>query len=130
MAGAAEKTTRASSKSGRAIVRVGVLLATFVVLIGGAIHLMREGTKTADRHSFHGEPLDLRRPDKIVEDALRLDASAIIQLGLLILIATPIARVAFSLVAFLWQRDITFALLTLFVLALLIFSMATGTLGG
>ena len=49
---------------------------------------------------------------------------AIIQLGLLLLIATPVARVAFSLVAFLRERDRAYVLITSFVLALLLVSLA------
>ena len=41
----------------------------------------------------------------IVQDVLALQGRGIIQLGLLLLIATPIARVAFSVAAFAFQRD-------------------------
>ena len=44
---------------------------------------------------------------------------ALIQLGLLLLIATPVARVAFSVFAFERQRDWTYVGITLFVLAVL-----------
>ena len=49
-----------------------------------------------------------------------------IQLGLLVLIATPIARVAFSLVAFALQRDRIYVIVTLIVLAVLLYSLTGG----
>ncbi|HBZ00602.1 MAG TPA: DUF1634 domain-containing protein, partial [candidate division Zixibacteria bacterium] len=50
----------------------------------------------------------------------------IIQFGILILIATPIARVAFSIYAFARQRDIVYIIITIFVLAALLFSFTGG----
>ena len=55
--------------------------------------------------------------------ALHLSGGAIIQLGLLILIATPVARVAFSAVAFAIERDYLYVWITLFVLAVLLYSL-------
>jgi uncharacterized membrane protein len=57
---------------------------------------------------------------------LALHGRGLIQLGLLILIATPIARVAFSVVAFLYQRDWTYVVVTLIVLGLLVYSLLGG----
>ena len=55
--------------------------------------------------------------------ALALHGPGLIQFGLLILIATPIARVAFSVFAFAYQRDWTYVLVTLVVLGLLVYSL-------
>jgi uncharacterized membrane protein len=49
-----------------------------------------------------------------------------VQLGVLLLIATPVARVAFSALAFARQRDYTYVALTLFVLAVLLCSLFVG----
>jgi uncharacterized membrane protein len=46
-----------------------------------------------------------------------------IQLGLLFLIATPVARVAFSVYAFMRERDKTYVIITLIVLAILLYSL-------
>jgi uncharacterized membrane protein len=72
---------------------------------------------------FQGEPEELRTVPGIFHEALALHGRGLIQLGLLILIATPIARVAFSVVAFLYQRDWTYVVVTLIVLALLVYSL-------
>jgi uncharacterized membrane protein len=53
----------------------------------------------------------------------RPHAAAVIQLGLLLLVATPVARVIFSVFAFAWERDWLYVLLTLIVLAVLLYSL-------
>jgi uncharacterized membrane protein len=51
---------------------------------------------------------------------------ACIQIGLLLLIATPVARVAFSLAAFAVERDKAYVGFTLAVLAILAYSLSGG----
>jgi uncharacterized membrane protein len=55
---------------------------------------------------------------------------AIIMAGLLLLIATPVMRVAVSIVAFIVERDVIFVVVTTFVLAMLILSFVLGKAGG
>jgi uncharacterized membrane protein len=73
-----------------------------------------------------GEPTDLRTVSGIVEDALAFQGRGLIQLGLLLLIATPIARVAFSVAAFAVQGDWLYVVVTLIVLAVLMYSLTGG----
>jgi uncharacterized membrane protein len=61
-----------------------------------------------------------------VRDALAMRGRGIIQLGLLLLIATPVARVAISVVAFAVQRDRLYVAITLLVLAILLCSLMSG----
>jgi uncharacterized membrane protein len=112
------------------LLRVGVVLAAAVVLVGAVVFLFRHGREPRDFHIFHGEPAELRSPPGIVRDALTLRGRAIIQLGLLLLVATPVARVVFSALAFARQRDWTYVLLTLVVLAVLLYSLFLGELEG
>jgi uncharacterized membrane protein len=63
-----------------------------------------------------------------MKDALAFRGGGLIQLGLLLLIATPIARVAFSVAAFALQRDRLYLVVTLIVLAVLIYSLTGGHL--
>jgi len=105
------------------LLRGGVMLAAFVVLAGGALFLVRHGTESADRRTFKGEPAELREPFPIVGAAFDLEARAVIQLGLLLLIATPVARVAFSVLTFALRREYVYVALTLFVLAVLLYSL-------
>jgi uncharacterized membrane protein len=63
---------------------------------------------------------------EIVQQASDLRGRGLIQLGLLLLIATPVARVIFSVFAFARQRDATYVLITLIVLAVLVYSLFSG----
>jgi uncharacterized membrane protein len=105
------------------LLRIGVLLAASVVLLGGVVYLVRHGGERADYHIFRGEPTDLRSIRGILKDAFTLHGRGIIQLGLLLLIATPVARVAFSLLAFLRQQDHIYTTVTLIVLSVLLYSL-------
>jgi uncharacterized membrane protein len=109
-----------------ALLRSGVLLAVLVALPGGVLYVMGDGRSATDYATFHGEPMDLRRVSGIVADAFRLHSPAIIQLGILLLIGTPIARVLFSLVAFALQRDMIYVVVTLLVLAVLVYGVVGG----
>ena len=110
------------------LLRVGVILAALVVTAGGVFYLARYGMDPPEYRVFRGEPADLRTVSGIVTDAISLRGRGIIQLGLLILLATPLARVAFSVFAFAMQRDSLYVVVTLLVLAVLIFSLAGGPL--
>jgi uncharacterized membrane protein len=107
---------------------VGVTLAAAVVLFGGSIYLVRHGRTAPQYRVFRGEPADLRTISGIVKEALVFQGRGLIQLGLLLLIATPVARVAFSVAAFAIQRDRLYVVVTLIVLAVLVYSLAGGHL--
>ena len=106
------------------LLRVGVGTAAAVVFVGAAIYLVRHGTGHANYRVFHGQPSDLRSLRGIIHAALSLRARGIMQLGLVLLIATPVARVAFSVVAFAIEGDRMYVVFTLIVLAILSFSLA------
>ncbi len=122
----AEKTDQGIDEIMGKLLRTGVILSAIFVLAGGALYLMRHGTPVTDYHVFQGEPAELRTITGIFHEALALRGRGLIQLGLLLLIATPIARVAFSLLAFLYERDWTYVLVTLIVLGLLFYSLFGG----
>ena len=108
------------------LLRVGVTLAAAVVLFGCGVYLARHGRAAPRYRVFMGEPTDLRTVSGIVKDALAFRGRGLIQLGLLLLIATPMARVAFSVVAFAVEGDRLYVVLTLIVLAVLMYSLMGG----
>ena len=108
------------------LLRAGVVLAATVVLAGGLLYLVRHGGENPDYRVFRGEPADLRTPLGIVNDARELKSRGIMQLGLLLLIATPVARVLLSAIGFARQRDWIYVGLTLVVLAGLVCSPFLG----
>ena len=105
------------------LLRSGVLLAAVVVAAGGVIYLAHNGHAHPDYRIFRGEPSDLSHVRGILRDARAGRGRGIIQLGLLLLIATPVARVAFSIVAFAMQRDRMYVVITLIVFATLLYSL-------
>lgn len=108
------------------LLRVGVLLAAAVVVLGAGIFLIRHGEEYPHYRMFLGEPSNLRTVSGILAQALSFRGRNIIQLGLLLLIATPVAQVAFSVAAFVLERDWLYVVVTLIVLAVLLFSLAGG----
>jgi uncharacterized membrane protein len=105
------------------LLRTGVGFAAALVLAGGVIYLSRHGAEMPGYAVFRGEPADLRTLRGILHDVESLRGRGIIQLGLLVLIATPIARVAFLVFIFARQRDGLYTAVGLIVLALLAFSL-------
>jgi uncharacterized membrane protein len=110
------------------LLRVGVLIAATVVACGGIVFMVHHGTSNPEYGVFQGEPAELRSVAGIIRAAVSFQALGVIQLGLLILIATPVARVAFSVVAFALERDALYVVVTLIVLGVLIFSLTGGHL--
>ena len=106
------------------LLQVGVAIAGVVVLAGGVLYLLRHGGGRPHYGTFVGEPVELRSLTGILGATMAMRGRGIIQLGLLLLIATPVARVAFSLLAFLRERDRAYVVITSFVLALLLLSLA------
>jgi uncharacterized membrane protein len=106
-----------------ALLRTGVLLAASVVLVGGALYLVRHGHETIHYTTFSGEPEALKSIPAVLGGVASGHARAIIQLGLLLLIATPIARVLFAAIAFGLEKDYTYVVITLIVLGILLYSL-------
>ncbi len=108
--------------------RIGVIAAAILVLAGGVYYLVENAFAPVDYHTFHPaakHSLDLAA---IVHNALALNSFGIIQLGLLVLVATPIVRVILSVVAFVLERDLLYVVVTIVVLAVLLYSfLAKGT---
>jgi uncharacterized membrane protein len=105
------------------LLRIGVLAASGVIALGGILNLLRHGMEPVTWERFHGEPAALRTLSGILEAALAAQGKGIIQLGLMLLIAVPVVRVAISAFLFVRKRDFVFAALTTAVLAILAYSL-------
>jgi uncharacterized membrane protein len=96
-----------------------------VVMLGGGVwHFVQAGGAPPDLRVFHGEAPDLTSVGGILQGVAAGHAASLIQLGLLLLIATPIARVAVCAAGFAAQRDWTYVAITLIVLGALAASLA------
>lgn len=105
------------------LLQAGVLLSAAIALGAGVCYLIRHGHEPVAYSVFRGEPADYRSVPGVIRAVSPSNCRAIIQLGLLFLIATPIARVAFSLVAFALERDRAYVAITLIVLIVLLYSL-------
>ena len=108
------------------MLQLGVVVATTVTLIGGALLLIRHGSEQPNFSEFRGEPAHLTSIGGILRGVRGMHSDSIVQLGILLLIATPVARVAFTLVAFVLQKDRVYIALTSVVLALLAYGLIIG----
>jgi uncharacterized membrane protein len=121
-----ERTDERMDRIMGTLLRTGVILAASVVFVGGVICLVRQRMPVTDYRVFRGEPTELRTISGIFHQAIALQGRGLIQLGLLILIATPIARVVFSVFAFGVQKDWKYVVFTVIVLALLCYGLFGG----
>jgi len=106
------------------LLQAGVLLSALVVAAGGAWLLARQAGTPAAYAKFRPGPPALRSPGGVAASLEHRQPAALVQFGLLLLIATPVLRVVFSLAAFAWQRDWPYVAITLLVLAVLAYSLA------
>ena len=105
------------------LLQVGVLLASVVVLIGGGLYLRVHAGTLEDYHTFTSEPASLCHPVDLFRLLKTGESAAVIQLGVLLLIATPIARVVFAAIGFAVEHDRLYVAISLVVLAVLIFGL-------
>jgi uncharacterized membrane protein len=105
------------------LLRVGVTLAAAVSASALGLHIARGNRTLADYSVFRGEPAHSRTIPGVLAGVLAREPTALMQLGLMILVATPVARVAFSVVGFALERDRLYVGLTLAVLALLLLGL-------
>jgi uncharacterized membrane protein len=105
------------------VLRTGVLAAAAIVAVGAVMYLSQYGMDTVDYQAFRGEPADLRSVSGILRGVGAPSGRGIIQFGLLLLVATPVARVVFSVVGFIRQRDWLYVVISAIVLLLLAVSL-------
>ncbi len=105
------------------LLQAGVIIASIVVILGATLLLVQHGGEATAFSTFRGGASHLRSVSATFVGAVHGDPSAIVQLGLVLLIATPVARVALTLAAFAAQRDRLYIAMTALVLALLLFGL-------
>lgn len=109
------------------MLRWGVTVASIIAGIGGIVYLTRHGSQPVpDYGHFAGESRDFTTIRGILEGMKRGSGRGIIQLGVLVLLATPILRIAFSLLAFAVEKDRLYVVITFIVLSTILFSMFSG----
>ena len=105
------------------ILRTGVLVSALLLLAGGILFAFQHPGAVFSFKSFTGEPERLREAGSVFREALQFKSRSVIQMGILILIATPVLRVIFSFIEFLLHKDWIFVLITAVVITTLFYSL-------
>ncbi|CAN5325498.1 DUF1634 domain-containing protein [soil metagenome] len=111
------------------VLRAGVIASMSVVMLGGVIFLYRHGQAIPDYRVFKGVPDFVAHINSLFEGAFALRGQAIIQLGIVLLIATPIMRVIFSAIGFVLEKDYLYLGISMLVLLIIFISMLSGHAG-
>lgn len=105
------------------LLRVGVILSSCIVLLGGIIFLLQHANQQVSFGTFKPEDAKFSSVASIIIGLKTLDGLAIIQFGVLLLIFTPIARVVFSIFSFLIEKDYMYVIIGVIVLCIIITSL-------
>lgn len=105
------------------LLKYGVLIASVVVFVGGILYLISHGSEPAEYEFFRGAASEFRSPMGVISAIASGSSCGIIQLGLLLLVATPILRVIISLLTFIVQREFIYVIITSLVMASLTYSL-------
>ncbi|MFN8255634.1 MAG: DUF1634 domain-containing protein [Bacteroidales bacterium] len=105
------------------LLRTGVLSSALLVVLGGILFFFQHPAETFNYSDFQGEPARLTHLKTILGQAFNFHSRAIIQLGLILLIATPVMRVIFSFFGFIFEKDWVYTIITSIVLIILFYSL-------
>jgi uncharacterized membrane protein len=111
------------------VLRAGTVISISIVFLGGVFYLYRHGHFPADYKAFTGTPAFLHQTGTLFNGVMALRGQAIIQIGILLLIATPILRVIFSAIGFILEKDYLYVGISLLVLFIIFMSMLSGHAG-
>jgi len=111
------------------VLRGGMVLSMSVVFFGGIFYCYRHGQAVPDYKTFKGIPAFLSHPNSLIQAAIDLKGQAIIQIGIVCLIATPILRVLFSTIGFVLEKDYLYVGISLLVLLIIFTSLMSGHAG-
>jgi uncharacterized membrane protein len=105
---------------------VGVTLAAGVVLIGGLLYVRHPWVAIPDYSHFSTGGATRTTIAGVIDGLVHLNPKSIIEFGLLLLIATPVARVVFCVIGFARQKDKLYVLISSVVLVILLYSLTKG----
>jgi uncharacterized membrane protein len=122
------------------LLRVGVWSSIAIIAFGlvlllakdreALLHRQAGGLNALLKHGLPGQPGTLSSYGDVLLSVRHGEAFGVIMLGLMVLLLTPVMRVAVSIVAFLLDHDRLYALITLIVLLLLMTGILLGNAGG
>jgi len=104
------------------MLRIGVTAAAIVVFIGGLLYICQASGPHPDYSQFHRASAAGYHIASIFSGSLHFESKSLIELGILLLIATPICRVLFGVVGFSLLRDWLYTAVSALVLTVLLVS--------
>jgi uncharacterized membrane protein len=105
------------------IMRYGIVIASVIVIIGCITFLEAHGKDIPQYSHFTGEPPEFTNVFRIISSLSTTSGRGLIEFGLVVLIAIPVLRVAFSIGSFIAEKDKTYVIITSLVFILLLFSL-------
>ncbi len=104
------------------LLRIGVITAGGVVLIGAVLFLVRHGFEIPSYHIFKPDNFSFSNFRDLFNGIITFRSVSIMETGILLLIATPVLRVLFSVFAFAYEKDYMYVIFAVIVFIILIFS--------
>jgi uncharacterized membrane protein len=111
------------------LLRVGVILSMSVVFVGAVFYLLMNSSHVVNYSKFLPGNGSYSSMSQVWAGLKAHDGAAIIQMGTLLLIFTPITRVVFSVFSFLIERDYLYVVIGMFVLSVILFSLSNKLVG-
>lgn len=117
-----------------ALLRIGVSVSLSIVVLGTIFTFAHHRQYLSSHSALPDVTGDAAKFPHTIAEVIRgvrsLEGRSIVLLGLLLLIATPVMRVAVSILAFVYEHDRTYVIITAIVLALLLLSFFLGKAEG
>lgn len=107
------------------LLQTGVAVSGLVMALGAAVYLAHHWSALPAYSKFQSVPPSQRTIAETLKEALRGQGRGFIQVAVLLMIATPVARVVFAAYGFFRQRDWLYTAVSLLVLSLLIFGLTS-----
>ncbi|MDC8103062.1 MULTISPECIES: DUF1634 domain-containing protein [Chryseobacterium] len=108
------------------LLRLGVILSVAISIIG-FVKLFLEGFKMPKNYSLLETGSSSEKVwGQFWESLCKGEGMAIIQLGILVLIFTPLMRIVFALIGYLKEKDYIYVIISSIVLAIMAISFFTG----
>jgi len=106
------------------LLRIGVLVAMSIVVIGTVLYMFQYGQETIHYSSF--TPDNVFSLSDFFQRLIHGNSSAIMELGVIVLIFIPIARVLFTMIGFWLEKDRMYTLIAFIVLCIIAYSLFFG----
>jgi len=109
------------------LLRIGVLVSAIVAFIGGIMYVVAHGGEIRPSYSvFKGVSPEYTSVSAVMHGVFAGNAASIMQMGILLLIATPIARILFSFASFIKEKDYLYVFISAIVMGIIVFSIFNG----